>query len=104
MLTIHSVPHEIFLVRLDRAQYRWHKHKLNYEISFAVLKPKHLTGCLMIGRIYCMPRAMWELSWFLRDFCYHAELLAKNEIDDKALIDLWGIVKVSEVTVHASLC
>ena len=25
---------------------------------------------------------------------------AKNEIDDKALIDLWGVVKVSEVTVH----
>ena len=24
----------------------------------------------------------------------------KNEIDDKALIDLWGVVKVSEVTVH----
>jgi hypothetical protein len=23
-----------------------------------------------------------------------------NEIDDKALIDLWGVVKVSEVTVH----
>ena len=28
------------------------------------------------------------------------ELLGKNEIDDKALIDLWGVVKVSEVTVH----
>jgi len=43
---------------------------------------------------------MWKLSWFLRDFGYDAELLGKNEIDDKALIDLWGVVKVSEVTVH----
>ena len=97
---IHSVPDGIFLVRVDRAQYRWHKQKPYYEIRFAVLKPKHLTGCFMTGRLYCTPRAMWKLSWFLRDFGYDAELLGKNEIDDKALIDLWGVVKVSEVTVH----
>ena len=47
---------------------------------------------------------MWKLSWFLRDFGYDAELLGKNEIDDKALIDLWGLVKVSEVTVHGISC
>ena len=33
-------------------------------------------------------------------FGYDAELLGKNEIDDKALVDLWGVVKVSEVTIH----
>ena len=85
---IHSVPDGIFLVRVDRAQYRWHKQKPYYEIRLAVLKPKHLTGCFMTGRLYCTPRAMWKLSWFLRDFGYDAELLVKNEIDDKALIDL----------------
>ena len=37
----------------------------------------------------------------MRDFGYDAELLGKNEIDDKALIELWGVVKVREVTVHA---
>jgi hypothetical protein len=36
----------------------------------------------------------------LRDFGYDAELLTRNEIDDKTLIDLWGVVKVSEVTIH----
>jgi len=41
---IHSVPDGIFLVRVDRAQYRWHKQKPYYEIRFAVLKPRHLTG------------------------------------------------------------
>ena len=87
---IHSVPDGIFLVRVDRAQYRWHRQKPYYEIRLAVLKPKHLTGCFMTGRLYCTPRAMWKLSWFLRDFGYDAELLAKNEIDDKALIELWG--------------
>ena len=97
---IHSVQDGLFLVRVARAQYRWHKQKPYYEIRFAVLKPKHLTGCLMTGRLYCTPRAMWKLSWFLRDFGYDPELLGKNAIDDQALVDLWGVVKVSEVTVH----
>ena len=48
---IHSVPDGIFLVRVDRAQYRWHKQKPYYEIRFAVLKPKHLTGCFVTGRL-----------------------------------------------------
>jgi hypothetical protein len=97
---INSVPDGIFLVRVDRAQYRWHKQKPFYEVRFAVLKPKHLTGCFMTGRLYCTPRAMWKLSWFLREFGYDAELLGRNEIDEKALLDLWGVVKISEVTVH----
>ena len=97
---LYSVPDRLFLVRVDRAQYRWHKQKPYYEIRFVVLKPKHLTGCLMTGRLYCTPRAMWRVSWFLRDFGYDPELLQKNEIDDKDLVDLWGVVKVSEVTVH----
>jgi hypothetical protein len=42
------------------------------------------------------------LSWFLREFGYDAELLGRNEIDEKALVDLWGVVKVSEVTVHGT--
>ena len=72
---IHSVPDGIFLVRVDRAQYRWHKQKPYYEIRFAVLKPKHLTGCFVTGRLYWTPRAMWKLSWFLRDFGYNVQLL-----------------------------
>ena len=47
---IHSVPDGIFLVRVDRAQYRWHKQKPYYEIRFAVLKLKHLT---VFGRPEC---------------------------------------------------
>ena len=46
------------------------KQKPYYEIRFAVLKPKHLTGCFMTGRLFCTARAMWKLSWFLRDFGY----------------------------------
>ena len=97
---LHSVPDGLFLVRVDRAQFRWHKQKPYYEIRFSVLQPQHLSGCVITGRLYCTSRAMWKLSWFLRDFGYDSELLTKNEIDDKALIGLRGVVKVSEVTVH----
>jgi len=54
----------------------------------------------MSRRLYCTPRAMWKLSWFLRDFGYDP-MLGKSEIEDKALVDLWGVVKVSEVTFMA---
>jgi len=84
-LAIDSVPDGLVLVRVDRVQYRWHKQKPYYLFRLAVLEPKHLAGCLITGRIYCTPRAMWKLSWFLHDFGYDTELLRKDEIDDKAL-------------------
>jgi hypothetical protein len=69
-------------------------------VRFIVLEPKHLAGCVITGRLCCTPRAMWKLSWFLRDFAYDSELLGKNEIDDQALVGLQGVVKVGYATVH----
>jgi hypothetical protein len=97
---IDSVPDGLFLVRVDRAGYRWHRQKPYYLVRFAVLEPKHLSGCLITGRLYCTARAMWKLSWFLRDFGYDTELLRKDEIDDKALLGLQGVVKISHAMVH----
>ncbi|MGA9391595.1 MAG: hypothetical protein WBV69_14235 [Candidatus Sulfotelmatobacter sp.] len=97
---LHSVPDGLFLVRVDQARYRWQKQKPYYEIRFVVLKPKHLIGCRITGRLYCTPTALWKLNWFLRDFGYDPGLLRKDEIEDDALVDLWGVVKVSEVTVR----
>jgi hypothetical protein len=44
--TINSVPNGLFLVRVDRVRYRRQAQKPFYQIRFAVLEPKHLTGCL----------------------------------------------------------
>ena len=74
-------------------RYRWHAQKPYYEIRFAVLEPLLLAGCLITCRLYCTARAMWKLTWFLRDFGYDAELLAKDEIDDQALVGLQGVLK-----------
>jgi hypothetical protein len=43
---------------------------------------------------------MWKLSWFLHDFGYDSKLLAKDEIDDHALVGLQGVLKVSHAIVH----
>ena len=97
-----DVPDGLFLVRVDRAQYRWHPHKPYLLICFAVLEPKLLAGHPITGRIYCTPKAMWKLAWFLRDFGYDAELLGKDEIDDKALVGLQGVTKISHVVVRGT--
>ena len=99
---IDSVPDGLFLVRVERVQYRWHAQKSYYQIRFAVLEPKHLVGCLITGRLYCTARAMWKLTWFLRDFGYDTELLGQDEIDDKNLVGLRGVVKVSHVVVSGT--
>ena len=97
---INSAPDGLFLVRVDQAKYRWQAWKPYYQIRFIVLEPKHLAGCVITGRLYCTPRAMWKLSWFLREFGYDSELLGKNEIDDQALVGLQGILKISHALVH----
>jgi len=94
-----SVQDGLFLVRVEGARYR-HASKPFYQLRLAVLEPRHLVGCLIISRLYCTAKAMWKLNWFLRDFGYDTELLSKDEIDDKALVGLRGIVKISHVAVH----
>ncbi len=54
----------------------------------------------MTGRLYCTVKATWKLSWFLRDFGDDTELLGKDEVDDKALVGLRGVVKISHAMVH----
>lgn len=98
---INSVPDGLFLVRVERVQYRSRDQKKPYyEIRFAVLEPSHLAGSRITGRLYSTPRAMWKLVWFLREFGYDSELLGKEEIDDHALIGLQGVVKVHHVIIH----
>ena len=43
---------------------------------------------------------MWKLGWFLRDFLYDPEMLAHEQIDEKALPGLRGVVKISHAMVN----
>ena len=97
-----EVPDGLFLVRVERAQHRWHPHKPYYVLRFAVLEPERLGGHSIVSRLYCSPRALWKLNWFLRDFGYDIELLGRDEIDDKNLVGLRGVVKISHAVVNGT--
>lgn len=95
-----DIPDGMFLVRVQRAQYRWHVQKPYYLLSFAIIEPSPLTGKRFSGRLYCTVKAMWKLNWFLRDFGYDAELLGHDEVDDRNLVGLCGAVKISHTVLN----
>ncbi len=97
-----EVPDGVYLVRVQRAQCRWHAQKPYYAVQFTVLEPKPFAGGLISGRIYCTEKALWKLSWFLRDFGYDAELLGRDELDERALVKLHGVVKITHTTVNGT--
>ena len=97
-----EVPNGLYLVQVHRAQYRWHAQKPFYAVQFAVLEPKQFAGSLISGRIYCSEKALWKLSWFLRDFGYDAELLGRDELEERALLKLHGVVKITHSTVNST--
>jgi hypothetical protein len=97
-----GVPDGVYLARVEQVQYRWNAHKPFYAVRFQVLEPKLFAGFAIQARLYCTPKALWKLSWFVRDFGYDSELLGRDELDEKALVGLTGVVKVSHVVVHGS--
>ena len=82
----HDVPDGLFLVRVQRAQYRWHPQKPFYHLRFVVLEPQQFEGRPFGARVYCSSKALWKLAWFLHDFGYDADLLGHDEVDDKNLV------------------
>src|SRR3974377_58781 len=83
------------------------------ETRTRTLKPHTGAGCqsktasLRKGKVFSLdshfyrtPKALWKFSWFLRDFGYDAELFGREEIDDKALIGLSGVVKILHAVVN----
>jgi hypothetical protein len=97
-----SVPDGSYLVRIEQVQYRWNAHKPFYEVRLQVTEPKPFAGHCFFSRLYCTPKALWKLSWFLRDFGYDSELLGRDELDEKALVGLIGVVQISRVVVHGT--
>jgi hypothetical protein len=95
-----EVPLEgVFLARVEWASYRWHPQKPFVSVRFVVLEPSSLGRRSFSGRLYCTERALWKLNWFLRDFGYDQELLSQDQVDEKALVNLRGVVRTSHVTL-----
>jgi len=90
----------LFLVRVDGASYRWHPQKSFLSLRFVVLEPEFFAGRTIVGRLYCTERALWKLNWFLQDFGYDRDLLGRDEVEEKALLNLRGVLRTSHVTLN----
>ncbi len=89
----------LFLVHVDRASYVWDRHKPFFSLRFTILEPTSFSARSITGRLYCTPKALWRLNWFLRDFAYDTDLLGRDEVDEKALLGLTGIIRTSQRTL-----
>ena len=90
----------LFLVRIDRAVFRWQPKKPFLELRLIILEPKAMEKRAFYGRLYCTEKVLWKLSWFLQDFNYDRELLSHDQVDVKALLNLQGVVRVSHSVVN----
>ena len=95
-----EVPDGVYLVQIDGVQFRRHASKPFYVLRLSIVEPLALAGQSIVGRLYCTQKAMWKLGWFLRDFLYDPELLAHEQVDEKALPGLRGVVKISHIVIN----
>jgi hypothetical protein len=63
--------------------------------TFLILEPATHAGRHVRTRLYCHERALWKLRWFLSDFGYDPELLAAEELDDRRVVGLEGVIRLS---------
>jgi len=92
-----QIPDGVFLVRVQRVMFRHQQQKPYHTVSLSVLQPVRFSNQILSGRLYCTPKALWKLNWFLRDFGYDIESLGRDEVDEKRLVGLTGVVKISHI-------
>ena len=68
--------------------------------SFRRPRTQILRAPFLSGRLYSTERALWKLNWFLRDFGYDMDLLTQDQMDEKALINLRGVVRTTYKTLN----
>ncbi len=97
-----QIPDGLFLVRIQRVQFRRYAQKPYYTVALAILEPRRFADHAISSRLYCSPKALWKLNWFLRDFGYDAELLCRDEVDESQLVGLQGVVKISHFVLNGA--
>jgi hypothetical protein len=94
-----AVPEGILLVSVHRVLYI-NGQKPYFAVAFKVIEPAIYAGQQISTRLYSTERALWKLQWFLQDFQYDPKLLDQDEIDEKALVGLRGVIKISRASVN----
>jgi hypothetical protein len=101
---VDQIPDGVFLVRVQRVRFQRQAQKPYYTITLAILEPDRFSGQVISSRLYCSPKALWKLNWFLRDFGYDTELLGRDEVDETQLVGLKGVVKTSRIVFNGASC
>jgi len=97
-----QIPDGVFLVRVQRVQFRRQAQKPYYTVALSIAEPNRFAGQVISSRLYCSPKALWKLNWFLRDFGYDTELLGRDEVDERQLVGLKGVVKISHIVLNGA--
>ena len=97
-----QVPDGVFLVRVQKVYFRHQAQKPYYTLNLDVLEPSRFKGHTISSRLYCNSKALWKLNWFLRDFGYDTELLGRDEVDERQLPCLKGVVKISHIVFNGN--
>ncbi len=87
-----EAPDGLYLVRVERIQYRWDKQKPYYAVCFTVAEPKPFAGTSLPASLYCTLKAVWKLAWLLRDLGNDTELLDRDELDERRILGPEGVV------------
>ena len=85
----------LYRARVVRFEPAGHAAKPCRTASFLILEPAAYLGRHVRTRLYCHDRALWKLHWFLSDFGYDAELLAAEELDDRRVVGLEGVIRLA---------
>jgi hypothetical protein len=97
-----QVPDGVYLIRVQKVLFRRQAQKPYYTLGLAILEPTRFSNQTVSSRLYCHPKALWKLNWFLRDFGYDPDLLGRDEVDESQLVGLSGVIKISHVVVSGT--
>ena len=96
------VPDGIYLARVQKVRFYRQVQKPYYTLSMAIVEPHRFADRVISSRVYCNPKALWKLNWFLRDFGYDDDLLSRDEVDERQLVGLAGVVKISHIVFNGT--
>ena len=97
-----QIPDGVFLVQVQRVRFHRQAQKPYYTITLGVVEPSRFDRHFISSRLYCTPKALWKLNWFLRDFGFDTELLGREGVDETQLVGLKGVVKISRIVLNGS--
>ncbi len=85
----------LYRARVVRFELAGHAAKPCRTATFLILDPPPYVGRYVRTRLYCHDRALWKLRWFLSDFGYDSELMAAEELDDRRVVGLEGVIRLA---------